>query len=126
MKYVIAGMLILASFLPITAFAADTCAWFRSEAVPGDWWIVHGKCEMTMTGDKFTALLYDSDKPKFLRVKVWGTIQGSQVHASIETENSDAGVDTFDGTLTKNALYKNVLLLTIGGLDTVGIKFGPN
>jgi hypothetical protein len=108
----------------IVARAADTCAWYRAQPVPGDWWLVHGKCEIRIVGDKFTALLYDSNDPKFLRVKVSGVIQGAKVRASIETEESDAEVDTLSGNLIKGDAYKNVILLG-SGYDTVGIKYDP-
>ena len=124
MKHFMTCALLGASLISGVARAADTCAWYRAQPAPGDWWIVHGKCEITVTGDKFTALLYDSDDPKFLRVKVSGVIEGNKVRASVETEQSDSDVDALSGNLIKGDIYKNVIVLG-SGYDIVEIKYGP-
>ena len=125
MKRLMLLAILAASIFSAGAHAGETCAWFRAASVPGDWWIVHGKCEITVKGDKFTAQLFDSDIPTFLRYKVSGVIRGDKVSVSIETQNSDAGLETMEGILTKGDLYKNVILLG-SGYNSTGIKFGPN
>ena len=117
----VARVAILATFLsttPVDAASPEGWAWFRAESTGTEWSMSQGKADVTVSGQRFEAVLRDSQDSSFVRLSLRGSISDGLVKVRVTLHSSDAPDFDVSGRLSR------VCWDTKGGRETLLLADG--
>jgi len=74
-------------------------AWVYTGPLFDAWEAITGKAIVTVEGARFSAKLFDSEDPTFLRFSLTGTIKGEQIAVQAVREASDVELRNYSGRM---------------------------
>ncbi len=123
------AVLQIVSFSPQPALGAEQWSWFRAASAgePLDWWLLHGKADVTISRSHFEVILHDASEPQMVRYTLVGVISNNRVKATVTTEASDMPDEEVTGRLrrlcSRQGGSRELLLLT-DGVNVIGLVRG--
>jgi outer membrane biogenesis lipoprotein LolB len=86
--------------------AASSWKWIADNVTTSGWFVTQGQAAVTISGDRLSAQLFDSEEPSFLRLTLNGKLTSGQVILTVTTHQSDVGGETMTGTYARNVYGK--------------------